>query len=205
MMACFGICKQRRQSIVLLVLLAPLLLVACGGSQETIETKSHLTAPKVINEIESIKVSSIQPNGYLSPEFVISKLNYPVNDFTNTLSTSERKNLDSKIQTIYEEGILQVGVVVVPTTGATPIFDYAMKVADGWKLGSPENNNGLLILVALEDENMYILTGLDIEDKLSDSRVSTVIHKYIMPEFQQNKYAQGLSFGIDVLANDTRY
>ena len=196
--------KGFKLKIISLVLLPPLLLVACGGSQEVTSSANQLNSFEVANEVGANELSSLNESSFLAPEKVISKLNYPVNDFTNTLSASERKNLDSKIQKIDEEGILQIGVVVVPTTGSIPILDYAMRVAEDWKLGSPENNNGLFILVVVEDRQMYILTGLDIEDKLTDERVSMVINEHITPEFQQNKYAQGLSFGIDALVNDMR-
>ena len=196
--------KNFKLKIIFLVLLPSLLLVACGGSQEVTSSTNQLNSFEVADKVGANELNSLNESSFLAPEKVISKLNYPVNDFTNTLSASERKNLDSKIQKIDEEGILQIGVVVVPTTGSIPILDYAMKVAEGWKLGSPENNNGLFILVAVEDRQMYILTGLDIEDKLTDERVSMVINEHITPEFQQNKYAQGLSFGIDALVDDMR-
>ena len=80
-----------------------------------------------------------------------------------------------------------------------PIFDYAMTVAKSWALGSPENNNGLFILVALDDRQIYILTGLDVEDTLTDEIVAQIIDKDITPHFRKANYVTGLSAGIDAL------
>lgn len=141
---------------------------------------------------------------YIAPEVLVAQLNKPVNDFTSTLSSAERQLLDDKLLAIDDEGLLQMGVVIVSTTGEMPIFDYAMTVAKGWALGSPDNNNGLLILLAVNDRKIYILTGLDVEGKLTDERIKAIIDKDITPHFPENQYATGLSAGIEALVSEMR-
>lgn len=139
---------------------------------------------------------------YLHPNSL--QLSQPVNDFTNTLTPQEQQALNSKIAAIDSQGLLQIGVVMVDTTGDMSTFDYAMKVAQRWALGSAQYSNGLVILVAKKDRKMHILTGSDIEDKLTNKRVADIIDKQITPYFPQGQYAQGLSVGIDALANEMR-
>lgn len=194
-----------------------LLLTSCDSANHSLEPINSLSnvedieqddsSSSVDDNTELLKNESLRsdkPNGYLAPKAVVAKLNYPVNDFTNTLSAAERVDLDNKIQAIHNEGVLQIGIVVLNTTADIPIYDYAMTVAKSWGLGSRNNNNGLLMLVAVEDRQIYILTGLDIEDKLTDERVARVIDKHITPAFAKQNYAQGLSKAIDVFANDMR-
>lgn len=141
---------------------------------------------------------------FLAPQKLVKKLRNPVNDFTQTLTVSEVAALNKKIAETDAEGLLQVGVVIVPTTGELSTFDYAMTLAQGWQLGSPENNNGLLILVAKQDRKMYILTGLDVQKLLPDERVKDIIDTDITPHFPQGDYARGLMAGIDALSQQLR-
>lgn len=146
-----------------------------------------------------------QSRGYLTPEQVIARLENPVNDFTNTLSYKERERLNLKLRELYyDEGLMQVGVVIVATTDGMSLFDYGMQVANGWSLGTAEENNGLLIIMAVDDKEIYILTGLGIEDKITDEKVAQIIDEVILPSFKQSQFAQGLSQGIDALVDIMR-
>ncbi len=176
--------------------------------RETDLKNSQLTSTKDSLANEEIIEASFVDKGslgtYIAPETLAKSLNNPVNDFTSTLSTAELAYLNEKLREVYEEGLLQIGVVVVATTENIPTFDYAMTVAKSWKLGSPENNNGLLILMALDDRQIYILTGLDIEDKLTDERVASIINNDMTPHFKNANYVTGLSAGIDSLVDSIK-
>lgn len=178
------------------------------AEKEIYSTRSQLTSTENLSTTkEVLKPSFVDKDlseTYITPEALSKQLKHPVNDFTNSLSTAELTYLNEKLREIYEEGLLQIGIVVVATTQDTPIFDYSMKVAKSWQLGSSENNNGLLILMALNDRQIYILTGLDIEDELTDERVASVIDKDMTPHFQKVNYVTGLSAGIDSLVDSIR-
>lgn len=169
-----------------------LLSVACAQSQiKTPANRGSIT----------VNVST-EKNGYISPDSFNDFDFQTVNDFSQTLSASEISLLDKKIRAIYKKGIMQIGVVIVPTTADKPIYDYAMAVAGIWKLGSVGENNGLLILIAKNDRQMYILTGTGIEASLNDEQVAQVIKKEIAPKFAKGKYYAGLSVGIDALVRE---
>lgn len=168
--------------------------------------KQHKNAEVKVKPTMSTSVLANEHLGnlYIGPESLAKKLKFPVNDFTNTLSAAERKQLDDKISSIHSEGILQIGIVIINTTAEMPIFDYAMSAANNWALGTPKNNNGLFILLALDDKEIYILTGTDAEDELTDERVKTIIDEDITPYFPDAHYATGLSKGIDALVEGMR-
>ncbi|MCJ8146098.1 TPM domain-containing protein [Acinetobacter sp. A3.8] len=122
-----------------------------------------------------------------------AQLNAPIIDQSNVLSSAENAQLTQKIQNIYQQGKAQVGIVIVPSTGQEDIFQYGMRVADEWKLGSAERDNGLLIVVALNDRRIQILTGYGLEGVLPDIITHRIIQNQIKPQFQQQQYAQGLN------------
>ena len=126
----------------------------------------------------------------------LPSLNAPVIDQANILSTTEKQNLAQQIRNIYNQGKAQIAVIIVPTTGQESIFDFTMRVADQWKLGSAKADNGLLIAVAVNDRKIHIASGYGLEGVLPDIVLSRVIRNQITPYFKQAQYAQGIQSGV---------
>lgn len=124
-------------------------------------------------------------------------LNEPVVDQANILSAQEKQRLSQRLRSIYQQGLAQAAIVIVPTTNGTPIFDYALQVANRWQLGEKDTDDGLLILVAINDRNIYILSGYGLEGVLPDAVLNRIIREQITPSFKQSDYAGGLTAALD--------
>lgn len=123
-------------------------------------------------------------------------LNEPVVDVAHILTTSEKTYLSQQLRTLYHDNLAQAALVIIPSTEGVPIFDYAMAVADRWKLGKKDTDDGLLIVVAINDRDLYILTGYGLEGVLPDAALKRIIRQDITPAFKSGQYAKGLSAGI---------
>lgn len=128
-------------------------------------------------------------------------LNEPVVDQANILNPQEKLRLEAQLKSIYQQGLAQAAVVIVPTTNGVPIFDYALQIAEKWELGEEDVDDGLLVVVAVNDREMYILTGYGLEGVLPDAAVNRIIREDITPLFKQNSYGAGIIAGIDALKN----
>lgn len=126
-------------------------------------------------------------------------LNSPVIDQANILNPQEKQRLEAQLRTIYQQGLAQAAVVIVPTTNGMPIFDYALQVAEKWQLGTEDIDDGLLMVVAVNDRDMYILTGYGLEGVLPDAAVNRIIREDITPLFKQNNYGAGILAGVTAL------
>lgn len=126
----------------------------------------------------------------------IPTLNAPVIDQANILSATEKSQLENMILQLHQQGKAQIGVVIVPTTGQEDIFDYSMRVAQQWKLGSEKLDNGLLIAVAVNDRRIHIATGYGLEGVIPDIIANRIIRDQITPYFKQNQFGQGLIAGV---------
>lgn len=156
---------------------------AQDDSPEVIST-SNQTASSVKNDLADGQIRQLP------------SLNEPVIDQAKVLSTNEKQNLEAKIRNIYNQGRAQIGVIIVPTTGAEGIFDFAMRTAEQWKLGSAKQDNGLLIAVAVNDRKIHIATGYGLEGVLPDIMVSRIIRNQITPYFKSGQYGQGIQAGV---------
>lgn len=126
-------------------------------------------------------------------------LNSPVVDQANILNPQEKQRLEAQLRSIYQQGLAQAAVVIVPTTNGVPIFDYALQVAEKWELGNKDIDDGLLMVVAVNDRDMYILTGYGLEGVLPDAAVNRIIREDITPLFKQNDYGAGILAGVGAL------
>lgn len=124
-------------------------------------------------------------------------LNNPVIDEAKLLSASDKQAIETKLRSLNDRGLAQAAVVIVPTTNGEDIFDYSMKVADRWKLGKKDTDQGLLMVVAVNDRKMYILTGYGLEGTIPDAVAKRIINDDITPRFKQGDYAGGITAGIN--------
>ena len=151
------------------------------SQQESVQA----TQPQIANDMAEGQLQRDLPS-----------LNEPVIDQANLLSPAEKQQISQRILKLYNEGKGQIGVVIVPTTGQEGIFDYSMRVAEAWQLGSAKRDNGLLITIAINDRRIQILTGYGLEGVLPDIVAGRIINDKITPYFKQGKYAQGIDAGL---------
>jgi uncharacterized membrane protein YgcG len=81
----------------------------------------------------------------------IPELRARVTDLTGTLSPSQRSALEQKLEAFERRKGAQVAVLIVATTQPEEIEQYAIRVAEAWKLGRGASDDGALLLVAKED------------------------------------------------------
>ena len=124
-------------------------------------------------------------------------LNAPVIDQAGALSSDDNQLISSKLRAIHDQGRAQIGLILVKSTQSEPIFDYATRVFTAWKLGEKKRDNGLLIVVAVQDRKIQILTGYGLEGIIPDVVASRIIREEITPQFKTGDYAGGLIAGIN--------
>jgi uncharacterized protein len=188
-------------------------LILCSLSwAETNQTESHSEDVVVIgkilqqakngaatSEIQQQASSTVQVANDLAEGEMRSlpSLNAPVIDQANILSAQDKQSLSDQILKLHQRGKAQIGVIIVPTTGQEAIFDYAMRVAEQWQLGTAKRDNGLLMVIAINDRKIQILTGYGLEGVLPDIVAGQIIRNQITPYFKQAEYVQGISTGLN--------
>ncbi|MDT8902438.1 TPM domain-containing protein [Anaeroselena agilis] len=87
-----------------------------------------------------------------------------------------------------------VAVVVKSTDGATP-EDYALAILREWGVGDKAKNNGVVILVAVNDRASRIEVGYGLEGRLPDAKTGRIQDEYMLPYFQRGDYDRGIYNG----------
>ncbi len=120
-----------------------------------------------------------------------------VTDLTGMLSSQQVTALEQKLAAFETQKGSQLAVLVVPTTGDEPIEQYALRVAEQWRLGRNKVDDGALLVVARDDRALRIEVGYGLEGVLNDATANRIIEEIIVPRFQQGDYYAGIDAGVD--------
>lgn len=111
-----------------------------------------------------------------------------VNDFANVITDGTQSELESILTTEQAETSNQVTVVTVATIGDDYIENYAEKLFKEWGIGTKNKDNGVLILLAIEDRKVRIEVGYGLEGALPDSVADSIIRNQMVPSLKSGDY-----------------
>ncbi|SCK20660.1 uncharacterized protein VAR608DRAFT_1536 [Variovorax sp. HW608] len=119
-----------------------------------------------------------------------------VTDQTGTLSAQQASTLEQQLAAFEARKGTQLAVLIVPTTGPEPIEQYALRVAEQWKLGRKNVDDAAILVVAKNDRALRIEVGYGLEGVLNDATAKRIISEIIVPQFRQQDFAGGISAGL---------
>ena len=120
----------------------------------------------------------------------------PIVDNANILSEEDENSLAALIATEEAASSSQIAVLTINTLDGAVLENYALEVAREWKIGTEENDNGVLLLVALHERKIRIEVGKGLEGALPDARARQIIDNEMVPYFRSEKYAHGIHVGV---------
>ncbi len=127
-----------------------------------------------------------------------------VNDYANILTEDQRQALENKLVLFSDSTSTQVAVVIVPRLDGMDVADAATELGRSWKVGGKADNNGVILLVSVEDRKLNISPGYGLEKALPDLTTQQIIQKIIVPNFKGNDYYRGIDEGTDAIILATK-
>ena len=120
-----------------------------------------------------------------------------VTDLTATLDTTQKAALEQTLQAFEARKGSQLAVLIVPTTAPETIEQYALRVAEQWKLGRKKVDDGAILLVAKDDRALRLEVGYGLEGALNDATSKRILSEIITPRFRQGDFAGGIAAGVE--------
>jgi uncharacterized protein len=137
-------------------------------------------------------------------EIPVPALTGPVVDQAGVLSRSDRDRLERLARAAraeHGETGPQLQYLIVRTLDGEPIESFTIRVAEAWKLGSADRDDGVLVAVASEDRRVRIEVGGGLEGGLTDAQSSRIVRNTIVPAFREGRFGPGLhEAGVQILA-----
>lgn len=120
-----------------------------------------------------------------------------VSDQTGTLTPADVAALERTLADFEALRGIQIAVLLVPSTAPETVEQYALRVAEAWKLGRKGVDDGALLLVAKNDRALRIEVGYGLEGVLTDIAAKRIVSDVIAPRFREGDYAGGIRAGVD--------
>jgi uncharacterized protein len=104
---------------------------------------------------------------------------------TEVLGADERASTD------------EIGLVIVPTLGGDPIETWATGLFNAWGVGKAGKDNGVLLVIALTDHRLRIVTGDGARIRLTDLEAAEIIRNTITPLLRADQVEDAVLAGLD--------
>jgi uncharacterized protein len=139
--------------------------------------------------------SLLHPYGliaYAEPVIPKPKGDIYVQDFENLLSREQILELNQLGRTLEDRTKAQIAVLTVPTLGGYSVEEYALQAFRQYQLGDKQLNNGVLLLLSMEDGEpghrpLRIEVGYGLEGALPDGKIGRILDQVTIPYLIQNQ------------------
>ena len=119
------------------------------------------------------------------------------NDYARIVSTETASRLDKSLADFERETSTQILVAVFPKMQSdSSIEDYTVRIAESWKTGQKDRDNGAILFVFVQDRKMFLQVGYGLEAALPDALAKQIIENDIKPRFRSADYEGGLTAGV---------
>ncbi|MBP3705721.1 MAG: TPM domain-containing protein [Clostridia bacterium] len=134
--------------------------------------------------------------GYPSP----TKEKY-VNDFADVLSAEDEREMLNRGKDLEDKTTAQITVITVDTTNGEEPADYALNIGRQWGVGT-KDDNGIVVLLSVEDRQLYVAVGYGLEGALPDSKVGRLEDNYAIPHLSDDNFSKGITELYKALINE---
>jgi len=128
-----------------------------------------------------------RPQGYLT-------------DTAGALQPEDARRIEVYLGQVESALQVQFAVVIVPTVAPATIEEYAVKLFEKWGIGDAQRDEGLLLVVAVQERKVRFEVGYGLEGALPDGRVGGIIRQQIVPRFRDGDLAGGILDGVAAAA-----
>lgn len=104
----------------------------------------------------------------------------------------QKQELIKSLQELDKEGKVQMAILVVDSVKPSTIEQFSIKVAEKWKVGKKNVNNGVIFVVATKDRKARLEVGRGLEGVLTDAMTSRIQKEKMAPLFKKGDYFGGI-------------
>jgi uncharacterized protein len=122
-----------------------------------------------------------------------------IHDEAKVLSPATVDQLEVKLKNYEDSTSNQIAVLIIPSLAGDVLEEYSLRVVEKWKLGTNKNDNGVLLLIVIDDHKMRIEVGHGLEGVLTDAQSSRIIRNEMAPNFRRGNYDAGVTAAVQAI------
>lgn len=122
-----------------------------------------------------------------------------VHDDAHVLKQETIDALEQRLKVYEDSTSNQIAILTTQSLEGEVLEEYSLKVAEAWKLGKENKDNGVLLLIAVDDHKMRIEVGHGLEGVLTDAHSNRIIRNEMTPNFRKSDYDAGVTAAVDAM------
>ena len=134
----------------------------------------------------------------------VPRLQGYVNDYAGMISPSAKSKIEQGLKTFEQSDSTQIVILTIPSLEGENIEEFSIKVAEAWKIGQQQKDNGILLIASKQERKIRVEVGRGLEGKLTDLMAGRIIDQVIKPRFKQGDFDGGFITGASALISATR-
>lgn len=127
-----------------------------------------------------------------------------VNDQARLLSPEAAQRLEQQLALFERDTSNQVVVLTVASLNGDNIDQFAIRVADAWKVGQKGKDNGVILLIAQAERKVRIEVGMGLQGALPDITAGRIIRDVMRPHLKEGNYERGIAVGVESIIAATK-
>ena len=124
-----------------------------------------------------------------------------ITDRADLLPPAQEQKLRKTLDNLSTQTGAALVVVTLPSMEGGQIDDFTNRLFEKWGVGQTEQDNGVMLLVAVKERKMRIEVGYGLEGTVTDGKAGEIRDTYILPYFKNGQMAAGIESGTLALAN----
>ncbi len=131
---------------------------------------------------------------------VIGPMTGPVVEEIAWLSGGDRSAIVSTLTELRERANAQGVVLIAADTRGMSVEEFAIKVADAWKLGDKKSDRGFVLVVVPSDRALRLEVGYGLEEFITDVEAKRILSDHIVPLLRNGYRGQAVVAGLEAMA-----
>jgi uncharacterized protein len=130
---------------------------------------------------------SLKPLGYVS-------------DFAGVVDPASKAQLETYAADLQRSTGVQIALVTLPSLQGEPIEDVANTIARAWGVGQKGQNDGILMLLAIQDRRNRLEIGYGLESVLPDGLDGSILRE-MRPALRAQQYGEAMMAAAETLGS----
>lgn len=122
-----------------------------------------------------------------------------VTDPSGYLIPSTKEEINAKCQSLKDKKGYEISVVVLKSISFNDPHEFGVELFNYWGIGNKERNDGLLILMVMDERRVEFITGYGLEEILPDALCYEIQQEEMVPYFKADDYNTGLLKGVETV------
>ncbi len=120
-----------------------------------------------------------------------------VNDFANVIDDEIEHQIDRRLMEYERKTSNEITVVTITSLEGESIEGFTMRLAEDWKVGQKDKDNGIILLFAIQEKKVRLEVGYGLEGIMNDAKAGRTLDDFVVEYRDEGNYTEAAKNGVE--------